>query len=119
MNQVIDHKQLVTCNTILGEVYLSLQKLESELTRLSNDKKAIESELATIKEKLSERDKELELLRKQNRPYWVVASVKKSKFHRLTCDYATHILHSDNARIYENRDSAIEAGFKPCQTCCP
>lgn len=119
MDQAVDRKQSATCNSIFSEIYLQLLKLESELARLHNDKRTVEDELAALKEKFRVQTFELESLRKQNQIYQVVASVKKNKFHRLTCEYAIHILHSDNALIYECRDSAIDADFKPCQTCCP
>jgi predicted nuclease with TOPRIM domain len=123
MGQSSNTKQSDPCNIILGEIYLQLQKLENELTRLRSEKAKVEDHLSTLQQKFSEQAKELEASRKfplgENQTSWVVTSVKRKKFHRLTCEYAVHILQSDNAVVYETRDAAIKASYKPCSTCCP
>lgn len=47
----------------------------------------------------------------------VIASLRKSTFHKQECEYAEY-LHSGNARTFPNRDTAIQAGYNPCKTCC-
>ena len=46
-----------------------------------------------------------------------VASTIRHKFHLPQCEWAAEI-DPDNLVQFKNRDAAIEAGLRPCQTCC-
>jgi len=54
--------------------------------------------------------------------YWgagkLVASQKKNTFHRAQCRWAMYIYQSPNLLKFSSREEAVEAGYRPCKTCC-
>lgn len=47
-----------------------------------------------------------------------IASSKGDRFHRSDCSWALRI-HEQNRQYFEDRDAAVESGFKPCNICLP
>jgi hypothetical protein len=109
-------------DTLLSGIRLRLRALEGALRSLRNEKADLEGELSECKQKVGELTKELLALRHQLQRVGsgtkVIASKNRHKFHRLTCEYATGIRRSTQALYYEDREAAIAAGYKPCNTCC-
>lgn len=105
---------------LLRGVYTWLNKLEVEIVCLRDAKNAAEAELARSKKTVEEQAAELASLKqklgKGEGPF--VASATRKKFHRPKCKYAGDVITSDHARYYLTREEAIDAGYKPCSTCC-
>lgn len=47
-----------------------------------------------------------------------VASKTRSHFHRPDCKWAAYILNSRNLVEFSSHAEAVEAGKRPCKTCC-
>ena len=70
-------------------------------------------EVESLLEKLREIEDETEDAEHQ----YFVASYKRNKFHRLSCDYASYIMQSRGFWEFYSHEEAVEAGFKPCGNC--
>ncbi len=46
------------------------------------------------------------------------ASKSRKHFHRPTCPWAEYILRSRNLIELGSHAEAVQAGYKPCKTCC-
>lgn len=46
-----------------------------------------------------------------------IASEMRSKFHRPGCKWAMYI-SEPRRTVFGSRSEAVQAGFKPCRTCC-
>ena len=47
-----------------------------------------------------------------------LASSERQTFHRRTCYWAQFLNNSSNLREFSSQQEAIDAGYKPCKTCC-
>ncbi len=74
--------------------------------------------IVTENKKLTRRVSELE----GQIEYWgagkLVASQKKNTFHRPQCRWAMYIFQSPNLLEFSSHEEAVEAGYRPCKTCC-
>ncbi len=48
---------------------------------------------------------------------YFAASLKRNKFHKLSCDFASHVMLSSSLLEFYSHDEAVDAGYKPCGTC--
>ena|SRR5882672_423363 len=108
-----------------------IEQLESENRQLRTAYEILEQQYADLEHELDvagERIGELEheaddseggdaLGSDEERIY--VASRRRKKFHRLTCDLADCIVNSPNLIEFGSHREAREAGFKPCGQCKP
>lgn len=74
------------------------------------------SKFRDLRQKLREAEAEVEHLGGK-----FVASRIRSHFHRDECRWAKYILQSKSARNlleFSSHQEAIDAGYRPCKTCC-
>lgn len=106
-----------------------IEQLESEIRQFRSIYRTLEhqyAELETDLEAANQRIAELEgqdddfsggngLGSDEERLY--VASKNRRKFHRLSCEFASCIIHSSNLIEFGSHREAREAGYKPCGHC--
>lgn len=85
------------------------KKLVEVATRL----KALESEVRQLRTRCRDLEEEVEHL-----GGGFVASKIRSHFHREGCRWAAFILRSKNLQEFSSHQEAIDAGYRPCKTCC-
>jgi methylphosphotriester-DNA--protein-cysteine methyltransferase len=69
-------------------------------------------------EELRDQVKELENSHGEHGLNYYVASSRRSTFHRPSCKWASFIMDSRNLIEFSSHDEAVDAGYKPCKTCC-
>ena len=65
---------------------------------------------------LKQRIQELESEHNTEEEYYV-ASSRRCKFHRPSCDWASYFMGSSSLMEFFSHVEAVEAGYKPCGTC--
>jgi len=98
MNQSRSQIVCLACGEMLRQATALLQAQEAAIQRLQARVSAIEHELDSYQG-----------------PF--IASYRRAKFHRLDCGWAEY-LNEFNSIEFATRGEAIEAGYKPCNTCC-
>lgn len=53
----------------------------------------------------------------RSKPAVRLASRNRPHFHRPGCQWADEI-HDWNLLVFDDREGAIQAGLRPCKTCC-
>jgi hypothetical protein len=110
------------CEGLLRRVSDLLATLRSEIAALRDAKAAAEADLAAARRKAEEQAAQIAGLKRRlaqaEAEAPVIASAHRKNFHRMTCKYATDIDKSDHPKRYPSRQQAIDAGYKPCRTCC-
>jgi len=54
----------------------------------------------------------------EHEPSYYVASSRRPHFHLPSCKWADFFLNSPNLREFSSHEEAVDAGLKPCKTCC-
>ena len=69
-------------------------------------------------EELWDKVRELENSHGEHGLNYYVASSRRSTFHRPSCVWASYIRNSPNLLEFSSHDEAVDAGYRPCRTCC-
>jgi hypothetical protein len=88
-------------------------KCGTDLRTLSTYITSLEAEIVKISKVVAILRKEIAHLRGG-----FVASSRRHKFHRLECYWAQFLINSPSRVEYSTHQEAIDAGCKPCGTCC-
>jgi len=88
-------------------------KCGAQLRKLSAYIAQLEAENAKVRKRAAMLGNELDHL-----GGGFVASSERHIFHRPTCYWAQFLTNSPNLREYSSHQEAIDAGYKPCKTCC-
>jgi hypothetical protein len=109
-----------------------IQKLQDRIDELESDKVHLIDELDTLRAHYQALQQELEEvkhacmelsatriinIRGSDEEATYIASAVRDRFHRPRCLYAGYIIPSPNLIEFGSHAEAVQAGFKPCQTC--
>jgi len=91
-----------------------IEQLETEYRQLREDYESLRARIAGLENDSVDGNG---LGSDEERIY--VASSKKNRFHRTSCEFAPCIMNSPNLIEFGSHREAREAGYKPCGQCKP
>lgn len=89
-------------------------KLKSKLKKLTVDLKTLRAENRKLRRQVCDLENELDYLRGGR----LVGSATRKTFHRQDCRWAEFIINSENLIEFSSHEEAVDAGYRPCKTCC-
>ena len=84
-----------------------------EMEELRNENAQLRAELEEIRDQIRLLASDLHYYQQG-----FVASKRRNIFHRPECKWAAYILDSPSLIEFETHQEAVDAGYKPCKTCC-